>query len=79
MEKQGKAIPKTAILIAETLRDADASLPICMAALLLVLAEVAIELEFSQEDLVIAIDEASKILYNKKQENDKLTRSNYVQ
>jgi hypothetical protein len=68
MEEQAKAIPKTAVLIAETLRDADASFPTCMAALLLVLSEVAIELELSQEDLVIAVNEASKIIYNKKVE-----------
>ena len=78
MEEQAKAIPKTAVLIAETLRDADASFPTCMAALLLVLTEVAIELELSQEDLVIAVNEASKIIYNKR-EVDKLTGGDYVQ
>jgi hypothetical protein len=68
METQAKAIPKTAVLIAETLRDADASFPTCMAALMLVLTEVAIELELSREDLVIAVDESSKIIYNKHKE-----------
>lgn len=68
MEAQAKAIPKTAVLIAETLRDADASFPTCMAALMLVLTEVAIELGLEREDLVIAVDESSKIIYNKKSE-----------
>ena len=79
MEAQAKAIPKTAVLIAETLSDADASFPTCMAALMLVLTEVAIELGLEREDLVIAVDESSKIIYNKKHEMDKLTGGDYVQ
>lgn len=68
IEAQAKAIPNTAVLIAETLRDADVPFPVCMAALMLVLTEVAIEVGLEREDLVIAVNESSKIIYNKKAE-----------
>lgn len=68
IEEQAKAIPKTAVLIAETLMEADVSFPVCMAALTIVIAEIAIEMGFSHLDLISTVDEASKIVYKKHKE-----------
>lgn len=78
LDQKATDVKTTTILIAETLRQSEMPFGVCMAALSMVLVEIAIELEVDREMLLHSVEMTAKILYDK-HEMDKLTGGDYVQ
>lgn len=75
-ERTSTDVKKAAIVIARALQKADQPFGVCMAALAMVLVEVALECDVSRNDLMRSMEITYEMLYD---EQDKLTGGDYVQ
>jgi hypothetical protein len=78
LEQRATDVKNTTILIATTLQQAEMPFGVCLAALSMVMTEIAIELEVDRETLLHSLAMTAEVLYNN-HEMDKLTGGDYVQ
>lgn len=77
-KEEAKAVRETAMLIANTLSEAEAPFGVALAALTMVLTKAAIECGFERFELMSNLESAIKMIYESS-EKDNLTGGEYVQ